>query len=355
MSLHIVSFILLICCSIGLRPVFAAETTAQLEAKLKQRPDDMRTRYALAEMYARENKGDKTIELLNSYTDQLDDKGFILLAMSYSNKRDFTNEVRVLNFAVSRDEENYRWHMLLAQAYIKQANAVTSDDARASATTSGIQRLRRVLQLEPKYKPAFDLLLTTFLKQRSNNEARELLIEGISKFGRRPEFFRELCRLDSQDGFLVQAVSNCQESIKISPEYPDHYVFLVQALHDQKEDVRAEKTITIAARRFPNSEFVQWAAGTLFLRKKNYPVATRYFEAAAKAGPNSGRAQFGLAQARFEDGDAKGALEPFIRACKYDASTLDTFLAATGRLKQKAGGRAEGIAGEYVKATNSCR
>src|SRR5262249_22244096 len=152
------------------------------------------------------------------------------------------------------------------------------------------------------------------------------------------------------------AVSNCEESIKISTDYPDHYVFLVQALHDQKEDVRAEKTIVVAAHKFPNSEFVQWAAGTLFLRKKNYPVATRYFEAAAKANPGSGRAQFGLAQARFENGDPKGALDPFIRACKSDASTLETFLAATGRLKQQAGGHADtGIAAEYVKATNSCR
>lgn len=337
-------------------PAFAAETIAQLEAKLNKQPDNMRIRFALAEMYTKAGNADKTIELLNPYTDQLEDRGFILLAMSYSNKKDFANEVRVLNFALNKDEENYRWHMLAAQAYIKQANDVASEEARAAATTSGIQRLRRVLQLEPKYKPAFDLLLTTFLKQRSNNEARELLIEGVTKFGRRPEFFRELCRLDSQDGFLVQAVSNCQESIKISTNYPDHYVFLTQALHDQKEDVRAEKTIVVAAHKFPKSEFVQWAAGTLFLRKKNYPVATRYFEAAAKANPNSGRAQFGLAQARFENNDPKGALEPFIRACKYDASTLETFLAATGKLKQQNGGRGDsGLAAEYVRATNTCR
>lgn len=329
-----------------------AQTTAALEAKLNKKPDDIRTRFQLAEIYSKEGKVDKTIELLNPYTDQLDDKGYILLAMSFSNKKDFANEVRVLNFAVGKDDENYRWHMLLAQAYIKQANETTAEPRHAELTTSGIQRLRRVLQLEPKYKPAFDLLLATFLKHKSNNEARELLSEGVTKFGKRPEFFRELCRLDSQDGYLVQAVFHCEESIKISTNYPDHYVFLVQALHDQKEDVRAEKTIVLAARKFPASEFVQWAAGTLFLRKKNYPVAARYFEAAAKAQPNSGRAQFGLAQARFESGDEKGALEPFIRACKYDAATLDTFLAATGRLKQKSNTT---LTNEYVKATNTCR
>ncbi len=329
-----------------------AQSATQLEANLKKKPEDIRSRFQLAELYAKENKSDKTIELLNPYTDQLDDKGFLLLAISYSNKKDFANEVRVLNFAVNKDDENYRWHMLLAQAYIKQANETVSEERNAELLTSGIQQLRRVLQIESKYKPAFDLLLSTFLKQKSNNEARELLMEGITKFGRRPEFFRELCRLDSQDGFLVQAVTNCEESIKISTNYPDHYVFLVQALHDQKEDVRAEREIVRAARKFPQSEFVQWAAGTLFLRKKNFPVAARYFQSAAKASPASGRAQFGLAQALFESGDEQGALEPFIKACKYDAATLDTFLAATGRLKQKTN---SALTAQYVKASNTCR
>jgi len=329
-----------------------AQTAAQLEAALKKNPEDTKSRVQLATLFANENKPEKTIELLNPYTDQLDENGFLLLASSYAKRKDFANEVRILNFLMNKDEENFKWHMLLAQAYLKQASEVTDEKRNRDLLTSGIQRLRRALQLSPKYKPAFDLLLNTFLQQRANNEAREMLMEGITKFGKRPELFRELCRLDSQDGFLVQAVNNCTESIKLTPEYADHYVYLVQALHDQKEDLRAEKQIVKAAKKFPQSEFVQWAAGELFFRKKNYPVAARYFQVAVKATPGSGRAQFGLAKALFEAGDEAGALEPFIQACKLDAASLETFLGATGRMKQK--GSSE-LTQKYIKATNTCR
>jgi|GEM_PF-1319544 len=329
-----------------------AQNASQLEAALKKNPDDMKSRSQLATYYANKNEPDKTIELLNPYTDQLDESAFLLLASSYAKKKDYSNEVRTLNFLVNKDEENFKWHMLLAQAYLKQANEVTDEARNRALLTSGIQRLRRVLQLNPKYKPAFDQLLSTFLQQQANNEARELLIEGVSKFGKRPELFRELCRLDSQDGFLVQAVSNCTESIKLTPDYADQYVYLVQALHDQKEDLRAERQIVNAAKKFPQSEFVQWAAGELFLRKKNFPVAARYFQVAVTAKPQSGRAQFGLARSLFESGSEEKALEPFIQACKLEPNSLETFMAATGRMKQK--GNSE-LTQKYIKASNTCR
>ncbi len=329
-----------------------AQSVLQLEASLKKNPDDLKVRTQLAGFFAAENRHDKTIELLNPYTDQLNESGFLLLANSYDKKKDYANEVRTLNFLVIKDEENFKWHMLLAQAYLKQASTTADEKRNKDLLTLGIQRLRRVLQLSPKYKPAFDQLLSTFLQQQANNEARELLMEGITKFGKRPELFRELCRLDSQDGFLVQAVGNCTESIKLTPDYPDQYVYLVQALHDQKEELRSEKTVVKAAKKFPESEFVQWAAGELFLRKKNYPVAARYFKVAVTAKPLSGRAQFGLAKALFESGAEEAALEPFIQACKLEPSSLETFMAATGRMKQK--GNSE-LAQKFIKGSNTCR
>jgi Flp pilus assembly protein TadD len=107
-----------------------------------------------------------------------------------------------------------------------------------------------------------------------------------------------------------------------------------------------------AAKKFPQSEFVQWAAGELFLRKKNYPVAARYFQSAVKAKAQSGRAQFGLAKALFESGREEEALEPFTQACKLEPNSIETFMAATGRMKQK--GRSE-LTQKYIKASNTCR
>lgn len=328
-----------------------AQSASDLEASLQKKPSDMRTRLQLATLYSNENRTDRVIELLNPYTDQLTSNGFLLLAASYNSKGDHANEVRVLNLISNRDEENYQWHMLLAQAYVKQSATKVTEEERTKIITAAVQRYRRVLQLRPKYQLAFNELLKIFFEQRSNNEARELLTEGITIFGKRPELYRELCRLDSQDGFLVQAVSNCTDSIKLSPDFPDHYVYLIQALHDQKEDQRAEREIVRAAKKFPKSEFVQWAAGTVYLRKKNFPVSARYFDAAVNAKPDSIRAHFGLAQALFESGQEAASLEHYIKACKGDASSVDAFYAATGKLKQ----RSHALAPKFQSHANSCR
>ena len=314
--------------------------------------DEMEGRLKQAKASFDSGKFDKVIELLNPYTDQLDNNGFLMLAMSYSNKKDYANEVRVLNIIANNEEENFKWQMLLAQGYLKQAGAHPNSPKSTDLLTQGIQRLRVTMRLNPKYKPAFDLLLNTFLQQKSNNEARELLSEGIEKFGKRPDLFKELCRLDAVDGYLVQAVEHCRESIRLSPNYPDHYVYLIQALHDQKENIPAEKTAVNAAKKFGQSEFVQWAAGTLFLKKKNFPVATRYFQTALKAKPDCGRCFFGLAQSLFEQGQEQQALDYFVKACKADPSTGETFHMYAGKMKQT---NQRELTAKYVQQANNCR
>lgn len=321
-------------------------------AQEQQISDEMEGRLKQAKTQFDGGKYDKVIELLNPYTDQLDGNGFMMLAMSYSNKKDFANEVRVLSIIANNEEENFKWQMLLGQGHLKLAAATTNTTKSTEALTQGIQRLRTTMRLNPKYKPAFDLLLNTFIQQKSNNEARELLAEGIEKFGKRPDLFKELCRLDAVDGYLVQAVEHCRESIRISPNYPDHYVYLIQALNDQKENIASEKTAVMAAKKFPQSDFVQWAAGTLFLKKKNFPVATRYFQTALKAKADCGKCFFGLAQSLFEQGQEAEALDYFVKACKADPSTGETFHMYAGKMKQT---DKRELTAKYVQQANNCR
>jgi predicted Zn-dependent protease len=339
-------FILILSCTVF------AQSALDLEADLQKHPDHLSARMQLGNIYLQQKNYDKVITLLNSYTDQLTDQGFLALSSAYSNRKDYVDEVRTLTLLVQKEPDDYHWHMLLGQAYLKQVSIQGDLAKKKDLATEGIKQFRQSLKLQPKYKPAFNILLTTLLQQKANNEARELIEEGINVYGHRPELYSELCRLDAGDGFLDSALKNCREAIQLAPNYPDSYVFLVQALYDQKEELSAENSIVTAGRKFPQSEFVQWAAGTLFFRKKNYPVATRYFAAAVKADPKSSRGHFGLAQGLFESGQEKDSLEHFIFACKTDVTTVDTFLAAGGRLKQK-GNMALGD--KFVSTAYTCK
>ncbi len=332
--------------------LMAQEALNLHEVELKRNPGNIRARIQVARHHFEKEHFDKVVDLLNPYTDQLDSGGFLMLSMSYTQQKDHANSVRILKIVSEKEESNHKWLMLLAQSYLMQAAQSPGTPRSAELLTLGIQSLRKTLRMAPHYKPAFDLLLSTLLKQKANNEARELLSEGIDKFGKRPDLFKELCRLDAVDGYLVQAVEHCRESIKISPNFPDHYVYLIQALRDQKEDQIAEKHAVSAAKKFPKSEFVQWGTGTLFFKKQNYPVATRYFQAAVDSKPDSGRAHFGLAQSLFEQGNPEKALAHFIKACKSDPETVDTFHAYSGRMKQT---KNSAMAAKYAQAANSCR
>lgn len=331
---------------------FAQNQPADMEKDLQLHPEKLGTRIQLANIYLKQKDYPKVIGLLNSYTDQLTPEGFLALANAYSNRKEYVDEVRVLKLLVIKQSENYRWHFLLGQAFLKQIPQQTDYIKKKDVATSAIQSFRKALQLQKDFKPAFDYLLTTLLQQKANHEARELLHEGMTKFGERPELFSELCRLDAIDGFLDSAIKACRDGIKLAPKYPDNYVFLIQAFYDQKEEKKAEATAVAAGKRFPNSEFVQWAAGTLFFKKKNFPVAGRYFQAAVKASPNSSRAHFGLAQSMFESGQEVGSLPHFIKACAADVTTVETFLAAGGKLKQKGN---QALGEKFVSSAYNCK
>ena len=115
-------------------PAFA-QSPSQLEEDLKAYPDRMTTRMQLAGYYVKQNEFDRVIGLLNAYTDQLPTEGFLALASSYSNKKDFTNEIRVLALLVAKHEGDYRWQMLLAEAYLKSASLQTDLEKNRDLTT----------------------------------------------------------------------------------------------------------------------------------------------------------------------------------------------------------------------------
>jgi tetratricopeptide (TPR) repeat protein len=308
-----------------------------------------RTKLAMTE-YAKGNY-QKVIDLLNPYSEELNNYGLMLLANAYSKKTLYSDEVRVLHVLAGKNETNYEAQMLLAQGLEKQASVTRDQETKTNIQKDAVQNYRAITNERPKYKPAFDSMLALLIQMNAASEARDTIAEGIQRFGKRPELMKELCRLDSTDGYVDQALTSCREAIKLSPAYPDNYVYLSQSFFDQKENNQAEQQLVNAARRFPASEFVQWSAGTVFLKKKNYPVAVRYYGQALRADPNSERATFGYAQSLFDSGREKEALDYFRKACRMDPTTVvEPFFAASSKLRQKE----NPLAQSYKEAASAC-
>lgn len=313
-------------------------------------PIQQRLNYAKGRLQAGDYS--RVIQALNAYTDQLPEDGLLMLSQAFSKSKKYSEEVRVLKLLVGHNDRNFKSQMLLAQALLKQANAETHEDKAKDLRTEAIQDLRKCLKLRPKFKPAFDQLVDVLLEQKEHSEARELLLDGIKRYGKLPDLLQEICRIDSLDGYLSQAIENCRAAISAKPLYPDSYVYLVQSLHDQNKNDLAAKEIEHAAGRFPKSEFVQWAAGKIYFKSKNYPVATRYFSQAVKADPSSGRAMYGLARSLFESHQPEKALTYFQKSCSLVEGARETFFESGARLFQKGD---LVLSNQYKSAANACR
>lgn len=326
-------------------------TVTRLEKMLEKAPDNMKLREALAHHLMKEKNYTRVIEVLNPYTDLASPEAMLNLAGAYHQIDQFKDEIRVLNILLSKDDKNSELHFILGHAHLAYSQTLDPIQMTAEESTS-ISHFRKSLDLNPKYKPAYDALLDIFVANDNRYEARGIINDMIKAFGKRPELYNELCRLYSIDGFIEQAIQTCRQGIQISPRYPKNYVYLARAYRDQDEAEKAGKLLSNAAQRFPTSDFLQLAAGDFYQTQKNHPVATRYFRKAISINPKMPEAQIGLARSLTEQGNLKEAYPHYFEACKADHKTLPEFQEAAVKARQSGNTDLELL---YSRGIYSCK
>lgn len=351
MQLLVTAFLIMFFCA-GPLSSAKAQSVQQLQQQLNKSPDDLNTRSQLAELYYQNKNHLKVIELLNPYSEQIPTHSYLILAGAYSELKKHDQEVRILEIVVEKDKKNHQSHYILGNAYIQMARQTEDLSRRKEVRTKAINSLRKSISLNKKFKPSYDLLLNLFIENGENYEARTLLNDMIEQFGKRPQFLNDKCRLLTLDGYLNQAVEECQNAIMISKQYPDNYVYLAQAYFDKGEEKRSERMLKIAAKKFPNSEPAQWAAGEFYQKKKNFPVSNRYFGAAAQADPSSLRANRSYATTLMEVDQPEKALKYFIDACKKDPNVRSDIATAAAKLRLK---KKYGLSKKFMAAKYKCQ
>lgn len=330
--------------------LFAADN--HLIKKLERNPEDIKTRSQLASSYYQSKKFKDVIEILNPYTEQLSIDLYLLLAGSYSETKNFRNEVRILKMVSEKDKNNHNSFFVLGNAYLNLARQESEPIRKRKNFDLAILSLRKSLDLKSNYLPTYDLLLNTFIDIDSKHEARSILNDMLNKFGRRSSYLNDLCRLYSLDGYLNQAIKICREAIQKSKSFPDNFVYLSQSYLDKGDEKASGKFIKIAAKKFKKSEFAQWAAGEFYFKKKNFPVASRYFAAAVKADSTSVRSNLGFAESLFETEKYQKALPFFLNACQKDANARSHLASAAAKLRLQ---RKISLSKKFERAKYQCR
>lgn len=267
-------------------------------------------------------KYDAAINILKPVNDVLPRAGLLLLARSYSAKGEVLDEIRTLELCLAKNPKDYVVKTVYGQALIREKRV---DD--------GMAAFQEARQLNPRYKPAYEAMLKQLEHAGERYEARNVLNDMVKTFGPQAEFYTSLCRLYALDGYNEKCVEICGEAIKKDPRIPENHVFLGLALLDREEIDRATSILTKAAERFPASEPVQGAMGTLYALKKDMVRSFKYFKAATVANPNSARAWVGYANAAFQLQKNDEALNGFSKACQIDRMQTKDFRLALGQLR----------------------
>ncbi len=307
---------------------------AKLEQQLKTRPDNMQLRERLAEKLMAAKDYKRVIEVINPYTDLASELALLDLASAYHETEGFVDEIRILNSLLIKDEKNSDLYYLIGHAQISLSKKADPFQ-KGTEEAKGIAFYRKSIDLNPKYKPPYEALMTLFITNDNRHEARAVINDMLKRFPKRPELYNELCRLYSIDGYIEQALQTCKLAIQMTPSNAKNFVYMANAYKDQKETEKAGQLLSNAARKFPNSAFLQVAAGDFYQSQNNHPVATRYFERAVALDPKLPEAHIGLARSLIETGRHRDSYEHFFLACKGNSRTLPEFQEALVKVRQK--------------------
>lgn len=309
--------------------------------ELEADPNNAQARAQLATALERKKDYEGMVEVLAEHKDKVGRSGLLLLARAYMKLQRANEEIAVLELANARYPKDAGLQTHLASAL-----------SRSGKREASIEAYYRAREMNPKYIPAYEGLLSELVRAESRQEARDLLSDMMKRFGQKGKWLSELCSLYAADAFHEKAVETCRMAIKKDRNNPMPPVHLARTFREQEKPEEAKKVLVAAATKIRRSEPVQTALGEYLLEKKNFVDAYRWFKAGAKSDPKSYAAQIGLAQAALELQKMEDSVKAFTAACNIDRKAIREFQSALGKIRQRGDFKWQGRFEDAI--ANSC-
>ncbi|MBX3039888.1 MAG: hypothetical protein KF789_04155 [Bdellovibrionaceae bacterium] len=246
----------------------------------------------------------KVTDLLWKNISSLNRQGFILLMKAHKEKKEWGEVIRASNLALSKNAKDEEAMTYLGEAQFRRANK----------PTEAKETLKKVLEINPKYQPAYEILAQIY--EKNPYEQRIIYQDMVEVFGPKASFLSRLCALNANDGENEQGEKYCQEAIAASPKVPDNHVYL-GIIAKQKGDLeKSKKLLTTAANQFNDSEFAQYEAAAFLESDKAWIESNKYYEKCTKADDKSDRCWLGVGNSAIQLRNYDRALYSFIKACQ---------------------------------------
>lgn len=278
-----------------------------LITQLNKQPDNLKLRIKIANKFYKLKNYQKTIELLDPYSTELKKIELSLLAAAFKNLKDYKSESRILNLLLASNPNDINILLRLGKSYVAQEKF-----------SEAVEQYRNATKVQPENEKAYFGILEIFKEQKNQYESQVIVKDMIKRFGSKPIYLSELCRIYTEEAYLEEAINSCKQALIKDPKNAENHANLAQCYRDKGDFNMAEKILKTASQKFKNSERIYSMTGDFYFDQKNMSVANRYYSQAVLMNRESLAAQLGMARTSFQLGKYEQALMGFENACKVD-------------------------------------
>ncbi len=286
-----------------------------------------------------------------------------LLAKVYEEKKDFKNQVNVLNvLSVNYPDNPESFYLLglahkklyLAEGGLKSRNTKKLIEAKAENKQKAIENINKALKINKKYAEAYEALLGLLMEENPQTgeeiHTKESLARVIDmlKALKNNKHYILLCRAYYDNKFLKQTRRACAKSVKYNPKDPVSHLILALS-HENKKTINVESLKT--AKKFKNSFFVQYKTALHFM-DQNPQVAGAYFNSAYSLQPKHIKLNQIMAHFFFNSKKEEKSYTHFLSACRLTkGGFLKEFKKALSSLRRK---KMTELAFKFHKGVKQC-
>lgn len=283
------------------------------------------------------NEYTKAVKFLeNSLYNEASFETLKLLATAYKEKKDVTNQIKVLTILSINYSRNPESFYLLGMAY-KHLYLNEKDDKQENKEQS-IENFNKAIKINHKYFLAYEALLNLLMDENSKTAEKTHTKESLSvamdmlKVFRDNKHYIQLCKAYYDNKFLKQSRKACAKSVKKNPDDPLSPLILALS---KKNDKEISKELLKVAGKFKKSFIVQYKTA-LHLMDKDPEVAITYFDSAYALQPKHIKLNKIMAKFFFGNKEEKKSYKHFLNACLFTKGKfLKDFRTAKSQLRRK--------------------
>ena len=280
----------------------------------------------------------KAVQFLeNSLYNQASFETLKILADTYDNKKDFQNQIKVLNILSAsysnKAESFYLLGMAYKNLYLNKKEKKRED--KQENKDKSIENLNKALKLNRKYVLAYEALLSILKDKKTDTDQEMHTKESLSvvldmlRYLKKSKHYIDLCKAYYDNNFLKQSQKACKKSIKKNPDNPISPLILALSRENEKE-------LLEVAGKFKESFFVQYNTALYFM-KKNPRVSIPHFDTAYDLQPENITLNKIMANILFDNKQEEKSYKHFLKACLLtEGKFLRYFRKAKSTLRRRA-------------------